>query len=280
MDATRSPVPVVPLGAAVQIPQLGFGVFQVPSDETAEAVARALDAGYRHIDTAAAYRNERGVGDAVRASGLAREDVFVTTKCWNEQQGYEASRAAFDASERRLDIGPVDLYLIHWPVPSRDLYVDTWRTFAELQDEGRVRAIGVSNFQPAHLRRVVEETGRTPAINQVELHPYFQQAELRRVHAELGIVTESWSPLAQGAVLDDPAIVEIAAAHGKTPGQVVIRWHLQLGCVVIPKSVTPSRISENFDVLDFELSGAEMEAIEDLDAGRRIGPDPDLFVSP
>jgi diketogulonate reductase-like aldo/keto reductase len=280
MDATRSPVPVVPLGAAVQIPQLGFGVFQVPPDDTAEVVARALDAGYRHIDTAAAYRNERGVGEAVRASGLAREDVFVTTKCWNEQHGYEASRAAFDASERRLDIGAVDLYLIHWPVPSRDLYVDTWRTFGELQDEGRVRAIGVSNFQPAHLRRVVEETGRTPAINQVELHPYFQQAELRRVHAELGIVTESWSPLAQGAVLDDPAIVEIAAAHGKTPGQVVIRWHLQLGCVVIPKSVTASRISENFDVLDFELSGSEMEAIEDLDAGRRIGPDPDLFVSP
>jgi diketogulonate reductase-like aldo/keto reductase len=255
-------------------------VFQVPPDDTAQAVAQALETGYRHIDTAAAYRNERGVGEAVRASGLAREHVFVTTKCWNEQQGYEASRAAFDASERRLDIGVLDLYLIHWPVPSRDLYVDTWRTFGELQDEGRVRAIGVSNFQPAHLRRVVEETGRTPAINQIELHPYFQQAELRRVHAELGIVTESWSPLAQGAVLDDPAIVEIAAAHGKTPGQVVIRWHLQLGCVVIPKSVTPSRISENFDVLDFELSGAEMEAIEDLDAGRRIGPDPDVFVSP
>ncbi|HEX5223563.1 MAG TPA: aldo/keto reductase [Solirubrobacteraceae bacterium] len=280
MDATSSPVPTVPLGGAVQIPQLGFGVFQVPPAETAEAVAHALEAGYRHIDTAAAYRNERGVGEAVRASGIARENVFVTTKCWNEQQGYEASRAAFDASEARLDVGALDLYLIHWPVPSQDLYLDTWRTFCELQDEGRVRAIGVSNFQPAHLRRVVEESGRTPAINQIELHPYFQQAELRRVHAELGIVTESWSPLAQGAVLEDPAIVAIAGAHGKTPGQVVIRWHLQLGCVVIPKSVTPSRIRENFDVLDFELSDAEMEAIEDLDSGRRIGPDPDVFVSP
>jgi diketogulonate reductase-like aldo/keto reductase len=280
MDMTSSQVPPVSLGRSVEIPQLGFGVFQVPPEETAEAAARALEVGYRHIDTAAAYRNERGVGEAVRASGLARDEVFVTTKCWNEQQGYEAARAAFDSSEGRLDIGTVDLYLIHWPVPSQDLYVDTWRTFCELQDEGRVRAIGVSNFQPAHLRRVIEETGRAPTINQVELHPYFQQAELRRVHAELGIVTEAWSPLAQGAVLDDPAIVEIAAAHEKSPGQVVIRWHMQLGNVVIPKSVTPARIRENFDVLDFALSDAEMEAIEDLDAGRRIGPDPDVFVRP
>jgi 2,5-diketo-D-gluconate reductase A len=181
---------------------------------------------------------------------------------------------------RRLGLELLDLYLIHWPAPSQDLYVDTWRTFVELQDEGRVRAIGVSNFQPAHLRRVIEETGRTPAINQIELHPYFQQAELRRVHAELGIVTEAWSPLAQGAVLDDPAIVQIAAAHGKTPAQVVIRWHLQLGNVVIPKSVTPARIAENFDVFDFALSDAQMEAIEDLDAGRRTGPDPDVFIAP
>jgi diketogulonate reductase-like aldo/keto reductase len=280
MDATSNPVPTLALGESVQIPQLGFGVFQVPPEDTAGVVERALATGYRHIDTAAAYRNERGVGEALRASGLPRESVFVTTKCWNEQQGYESSREAFQSSMRRLGLDVLDLYLIHWPVPSRDLYVDTWRTFAELQDEGRVRAIGVSNFQPAHLRRVIEETGRTPAINQIELHPYFQQAELRRVHAELGIVTESWSPLAQGAVLDDPEIVRIAAAHGKTTGQVVIRWHMQLGNVVIPKSVTPARIEENFDVLDFELSAAEMEAIEDLDAGRRIGPDPDVFVAP
>ncbi|HEX3509579.1 MAG TPA: aldo/keto reductase [Solirubrobacteraceae bacterium] len=273
-------VPGVALAGGVEIPQLGFGVFQVPPRETAEPVAQALQIGYRHIDTAAAYRNERAVGEAVRASGIPREQVFVTTKCWNDDQGYEAARAAFEGSEQRLDVGVVDLYLIHWPAPALDLYVETWRAFGELLDEGRVRAIGVSNFQPAHLRRVVEETGRTPAINQIELHPYFQQAELRRVHAELGIVTEAWSPLAQGAVLEDPAIVAIAQAHGRTPGQVVIRWHLQLGNVVIPKSVTPSRIAENFDVFGFELAAEEMEAIEDLDAGRRTGPDPDVFVQP
>jgi 2,5-diketo-D-gluconate reductase A len=272
--------PNVALAGGVEIPQLGFGVFQVPPRETAGPVGQALADGYRHIDTAAAYRNERGVGEAVRASGIPREQVFVTTKCWNDDQGYEAALAAFDGSEQRLDVGVVDLYLIHWPAPANDLYVDTWRAFGELLDAGRVRSVGVSNFQPAHLRRVIEETGRTPAINQVELHPYFQQADLRRVHAELGIVTEAWSPLAQGAVLDDPAIVAIAEAHGCTPGQVVIRWHLQLGNVVIPKSVTPARIRENFDVFGFELAEAEMEAIEDLDAGRRIGPDPDLFVRP
>jgi 2,5-diketo-D-gluconate reductase A len=280
MDVTSSRVPTLTLGRTVEVPQLGFGVFQVPPQDTAGVVQRALAAGYRHIDTAAAYRNERGVGEALAASALPRESVFVTTKCWNEQQGREAAREAFEGSMRRLGLDVLDLYLIHWPVPSRDLYVDTWRTLAELQDEGRVRAIGVSNFQPAHLRRTIDETGRTPSINQVELHPYFQQAELRRVHAELGIVTEAWSPLAQGAVLDDPAIVEIAQEHGRTPGQVVIRWHLQLGNVVIPKSVTPARIEENFDVLDFTLSDAQMEAIEDLDAGRRIGPDPDVFVKP
>jgi diketogulonate reductase-like aldo/keto reductase len=280
MDATSSPVPTLTLGQAVEIPQLGFGVFQVPPEDTAEAVERALATGYRHIDTAAAYRNERGVGEALKTSGLARESVFVTTKCWNQQQGYEASREAFEGSMRRLGLDVLDLYLIHWPAPSQDLYVDTWRTFTELQDEGRVRAIGVSNFQPAHLRRVIEETGRTPSINQIELHPYFQQAELRRVHAELGIVTEAWSPIARGAVLEDPAIVEIAEAHGRSAAQVVIRWHMQLGNVVIPKSVTPARIAENFDVLGFTLSDAEMEAIEDLDAGRRTGPDPDVFVRP
>jgi 2,5-diketo-D-gluconate reductase A len=280
MEATSNPVPAVPLGDSGTIPQLGFGVFQVPPRETATAVASALDAGYRHIDTAAAYRNERGVGEAVRDSGLPREEVFVTTKCWNDDQGYEQALRAFEGSAERLDLGAVDLYLIHWPVPAHDLYVDTWRAFVELRAQGRVRSIGVSNFQPAHLRRAIDETGVTPAINQIELHPYFQQAELRRVHAELGIVTEAWSPLAQGAVLDDPAIVAIAEAHGKTPGQVVIRWHLQLGNVVIPKSVTPARIAENYDVFGFELDASEMEAIEDLDAGRRIGPDPDVFVRP
>jgi diketogulonate reductase-like aldo/keto reductase len=280
MDASCNAVPAVSLDGSVEIPRLGFGVFQVPPRETAAAVGEALQYGYRHVDTAAAYRNERGVGEAVADSGVAREDVFVTTKCWNDDQGYEEALQAFAGSADRLGLGAVDLYLIHWPVPAHDRYVDTWRALVELREQGRARAVGVSNFQPAHLRRVIEETGVTPAINQIELHPYFQQAELRRVHAELGIVTEAWSPLAQGAVLDDPAIVAIAEAHGKTAGQVVIRWHLQLGNVVIPKSVTPARIAENFDVFDFELSGGEMEAIEDLDAGRRTGPDPDLFVRP
>lgn len=277
MDAQS---PAIALRDGIEIPQLGFGVFQVPPQDTAGVVAEALRAGYRHLDTAAAYRNEAGVGEAVRESSLPREDVFVTTKCWNSSHGYDEARAALGKSLGRLQLDAVDLYLIHWPVPAHDRYVDTWRAFVEMRGEGLSRSIGVSNFQPAHLRRLLEETGETPSVNQIELHPYFQQAELRRVHAELGIATEAWSPLAQGQVLEDPTIVAIAQAHGRTAGQVVIRWHLQLGNVVIPKSVTPARIAENFDVFDFELSGAEMEAIEDLDAGRRIGPDPDRFVSP
>jgi 2,5-diketo-D-gluconate reductase A len=262
------------------IPQLGFGVFQVPPDDTREAVARALAVGYRHVDTAAAYGNEAGVGEAIRESGLEREDVFVTTKCWNSSQGYERSKGAARKSLERLGMDHVDLYLIHWPAPAQDKYVETWKAFIEMQEQGLARSIGVSNFQPAHLQRLIEETGVTPAINQVELHPRLQQADLRRVHEELGIVTEAWSPLAQGQVLDDPAIVRIAEAHGKTPAQAVIRWHLQLGNVVIPKSVTPERIEQNFAVFDFELGEDEMAAIEGLDRGQRIGPDPDTFVSP
>ena len=280
MTTTGSQIPQVSLRDGEQIPQLGFGVFQVPPAETGEVVVRALASGYRHIDTAAAYRNEAEVGQAIRASGLDRSEVFVTTKCFNDDQGYEEAKRALAASLERLEMSHVDLYLIHWPVPSHDRYVETWRAFVELRAEGLIRSIGVSNFQPAHLERVIEATGETPAINQVELHPYFQQRGLRREHQELGILTEAWSPLAQGKVLDDPVIVEIAKAHSKTPGQVVIRWHLQLGNVVIPKSVTPERIDQNFNVFDFELSGAEMESIEGLDAGIRTGPDPDTFVRP
>jgi 2,5-diketo-D-gluconate reductase A len=243
-------------------------------------VAQALSAGYRHIDTAAAYRNEAEVGQAIHASGLERGEVFVTTKCFNDDHGYEQARRALDASLKRLETGHVDLYLIHWPVPAHDKYVETWKAFIDARAEGLVRSIGVSNFQPAHLERIIRETGETPAINQIELHPYFQQRGLRHEHEELGIVTEAWSPLAQGNVLNDRVIVQIAEAHAKTPGQVVIRWHLQLGNVVIPKSVTPQRIEENFDVFDFELSAAEMQAIEALDAGDRTGPDPDTFVRP
>jgi diketogulonate reductase-like aldo/keto reductase len=280
MSAPTHQVPTVALHGGVDIPQLGFGVFQVPPADTAEAVTRALDAGYRHIDTAAAYRNEAGVGQAFHASGLARDEVFITTKCWNDTQGHDEARRAFKDSLDRLELEFVDLYLIHWPAPALDRYVDTWKAFVELQAEGLIRSIGVSNFQPAHLHRLVEETGVTPAINQIELHPRLQQPGLRREHEELGIATEAWSPLAQGQVLDDPVITGIAEAHGRSAGQVVLRWHLQIGNVVIPKSVTPSRIAENIDLFGFHLSGDQMAAIEALDRGERIGPDPETFTRP
>ncbi|MFL5843091.1 MAG: aldo/keto reductase [Solirubrobacteraceae bacterium] len=270
-------VPTIALRNGTEIPQLGFGVFQIPPDDTAEVVGRAFAAGYRHIDTAAAYRNEKGVGEAVRSSGLAREDVFVTTKCWNSDQGRDAARRACEKSLERLGLDRVDLYLIHWPLPSKDLYLETWETLVELQAEGLATEIGVSNFHPQHLERIVGATGVTPAVNQVELQPYLQQSELRAEHERRGIVTESWSPLAQGAVLDDPVITAIADEHGKTPGQVVLRWHLQLGCVVIPKSVTPSRIAENFDLFGFELTSDEMDRLAGLDRGERVGPDPEVF---
>src|SRR4051794_17157447 len=278
MDSMTQNVPRTKLNDGSEIPQLGFGVFQVPPDETAAAVIRALEAGYRHIDTAAAYRNEAGVGEAIRSSGLDRDDVYVTTKCFNDSHGYDAARRALGSSLERLRMDRVDLYLIHWPVPSQDLYAETWRALVDLQAEGLATSIGVSNFNESHLRRIIDETGVTPAVNQIELHPRFTQAELRRVHGELGIATEAWSPLAQGHVLDDPAITEVAERHGKAAGQVVIRWHLQLGNIVIPKSVTPERIAENFDVFDFELGDDGVNAISGLDDGGRIGPDPETFV--
>jgi 2,5-diketo-D-gluconate reductase A len=280
MGTPTDQIPLIPLRGGAHIPQLGFGVFQVPPGATTEAVSRALQAGYRHIDTAAAYGNEAEVGEAIRASGLDRGEVFVTTKCFNDDHGHERARRAFHASLERLEFDYVDLYLIHWPVPAHDRYVETWRAFIELRDEGLIRAIGVSNFQPAHLERVIAETGEAPAINQIELHPYLQQHGLRREHEELGVVTESWSPLAQGLVLEDPVILAAAEAHARTAAQIVIRWHLQLGIVVIPKSVTPRRIEQNFDVFDFELSDEEMAAIAALDAGRRTGPNPDTFIRP
>ncbi|MGI8903247.1 MAG: aldo/keto reductase [Solirubrobacteraceae bacterium] len=280
MSSSESQVPSVRLGDGVEIPQLGFGVFQVPPRDTVEVATRALLAGYRHIDTAAAYDNEAGVGQAIHAAGLDRDDVFITTKCFNDDHGHEQARRALRASLDQLEVAHVDLYLIHWPVPAQDRYVETWRAFIELQEQGLARAIGVSNFQPAHLERLVKETGVTPAVNQVELHPHFQQAGLRHEHGELGIVTEAWSPLGQGHALGDPVIEQIAESRRRTPAQVVIRWHLQLGNVVIPKSVTPERIVENFDVLDFELDEDEMTAIEAIDAGQRTGPDPDTFIRP
>jgi 2,5-diketo-D-gluconate reductase A len=280
MSSSTTEIPQVALRGDIQIPQLGFGVFQVPPEDTVEAVLHALNAGNRHIDTATAYGNEAEVAQGIHAAGLERGDVFITTKCFNDDHGHQQARRALDASLDRLETTYVDLYLIHWPVPSQDRYVETWQAFVEAQQDGLARAIGVSNFNQPHLERIIAETSVTPAVNQIELHPYFQQAGLRRAHEDLGIVTEAWSPLAQGQVLDDPVLTRIAEAHGKTAGQVVLRWHLQLGNVVFPKSVTPARIEENLDVLDFHLSASEMAEIEALDASGRIGPDPDTFVRP
>ncbi|MDX3076875.1 aldo/keto reductase [Streptomyces sp. MI02-7b] len=272
-----TPIPHLTLNNGVTMPQLGFGVFQVPDAETAAAVTTALESGYRSIDTAAIYGNEAGVGQALAASGIPRDELFVTTKLWNADQGYDSTLAAFDASLARLGLDHVDLYLIHWPAPAHDRYPDTWRAFEKIRSEGRARAIGVSNFQPEHLRRLMDESGVTPAVNQVELHPRLQQRELRAFHARHGIATEAWSPLAQGALLADPAVTSIADRLGRTPAQVILRWHLQHGTIVIPKSVTPERIRQNLDVFGFDLTDSDIAAIDALDDGGRIGPDPDTF---
>ncbi len=266
---------VITLNNGVPIPQLGFGVFLVPPKDTEAVVSTALEVGYRSIDTAAAYQNEEGVGRAIASSHLARDEIFVTTKLWNAHHGYDRALRAFDASAQRLGLDTVDLYLIHWPVPAADRYVETWKALEKLAADGRARAIGVSNFAVEYLRRLVDETATVPAVNQVELHPYFQQTDLRAEHAELGIATEAWSPLGQGgALLCDPTITRLADRHGVTPAQVVLRWHLQLGNIVIPKSANPARMRQNLDVFGFELSAEDLSAIADLETGKRIGPDP------
>jgi len=270
--------PRLKLNDGREIPQLGFGVFQIRPEETADAVAHALDTGYRAIDTAAAYRNEAGVAEGIARSGLAREDVFVTTKLWNSDQGRDHTRRAFERSLSRLGSDYVDLYLIHWPVPSRDLYAETWEVLCELHEDGQAHSIGVSNFQIDHLERIIDESGVVPAVNQIELHPRLAQPELRRFHDEHEILTEAWSPLGQGATLQEKVIEDIATARERSPAQIVLRWHLQLGNVVIPKSVTPSRIEENFRIFDFELEEEEMAAMGELDEGRRTGPDPATFA--
>jgi 2,5-diketo-D-gluconate reductase A len=280
MTTQTTSVPYVDLNDGNRMARLGFGVFQVPAEDTAEAVAHALRTGYRLLDTAAAYGNEEGVRDAVQASGLDRGDVFITTKLFNTEHGRDKARKAFEQSLSKLGGEYIDLYLIHWPVPSRGLYVETWETLCALREEGRVRSIGVSNFQIDHVERIIDATDVVPTVNQVEFHPRLQQPELRRFHVERGIATEAWSPLGQGELLDDPVIEEIASEHDRTPAQVVLRWHIQLGNVVIPKSVTPSRIEENFHVFDFELGDEEMQRLSELDRGERIGPDPDTFVKP
>ncbi|MEU9376929.1 aldo/keto reductase [Streptomyces sp. NPDC048255] len=277
-------VPTVQLNNGTLMPRLGFGVWQVPDAEAERAVATALEAGYRSIDTAAVYGNEGGTGKGLAASGVAREDLFVTTKLWNgpkQTWDRDAVLRAFDDSLGKLGLDHVDLYLIHWPRPMREDFVSIWRTFEEIAASGRAKAVGVSNFRPADLERIARESALVPAVNQIELHPLFPQAELRAVHAERGIATEAWSPLGQGKeLLTLPAVTGIAAKHGRSAAQVVLRWHLQLGNVVIPKSVTPSRIRENLDVFGFELDAADMAALDALGSGaaaRRIGPDPAVF---
>ena len=271
-------VPVIRLNNGVEIPQLGFGVFQIPPEETADATATALEVGYRHIDTAEMYGNEAGVGEAVRRSGLDRGEVFVTSKLNNGFHAREAALKAFDDTLRELDLEYVDLFLVHWPMPGIDVdYVETWKAMEEIYAGGHCRAIGVSNFEPHHLRRLFDETDVVPAVNQIEVHPYLRQDELRAFDAEHGIVTEAWSPIAQGGVLDDDQVTQVAERVGRTPAQVVLRWHVQRGDVVFPKSVNRRRMEENFALFEFELSEQDMAAIDGLDRDGRTGPHPDEF---
>lgn len=270
-------IPAVTLNNGVQMPQIGFGVFQVPNEETTTAVAAALKAGYRSIDTAAIYGNEEGVGKALAESGINREELFITSKIWISDMGYEQTLKAFDESLQRLGLDYLDLFLIHWPAPEKELYVETWKALEKLYAEKKIRAIGVSNFQPTHLQKLIDATDVVPAVNQVELHPALQNAEVSTANAGHGIATEAWSPLAQGALLNDASILAIGEAHQVTAAQVILRWHLQRGRVIIPKSVTESRIVQNLDLFGFELSAEELAAIDALDRGGRTGPDPDSF---
>ncbi|MNW34069.1 putative oxidoreductase [compost metagenome] len=270
-------IPTVTLNNGVEMPQVGFGVFQVPNEETTVAVSSALKAGYRSIDTAAIYGNEEGVGAALAQSGIAREDLFITSKIWIADMGYEQTLEAFDASLERLGLDYLDLYLIHWPAPVKNLYVETWKALEKLYAEKKIRAIGVSNFQPEHLEQLVAEGTIVPAANQVELHPALQNREVVAANAQHGIVTEAWSPLAQGAMLSDETIVGIAQAHEVSAAQVILRWHLQQGRVIIPKSVTESRIIANLDLFGFELTSGELASIDALDRDGRTGPNPDTF---
>jgi 2,5-diketo-D-gluconate reductase A len=272
-----SAVPDITLNNGVSIPQLGFGVFQIPPEQTKDAIALALRIGYRHIDTAQMYRNEAGVGEAVRDSGIDRSEIFVTSKLNNGAHAYDDALAAFDQTLATLDLGYLDLFLVHWPLPTVTDLVETWKAMEEIYRGGRVRAIGVSNFQTHHLNRLATECTVVPAANQIEIHPYLTNETVRAYDAEHGIATEAWSPIAQGGVLDDPTISRIAERVGRTPAQVTLRWHLQRGDIVFPKSVTESRDRENFALFDFELTDPDIAAISALNRDERTGPDPDTF---
>ncbi|MGB7424327.1 MAG: aldo/keto reductase [Ornithinimicrobium sp.] len=264
----------IELNNGVRIPQVGYGVSQIPNDETQAAVENALEVGYRHIDTAAAYQNEAGVGAAIKASGVPREDIFVTTKLRNGDQGYDSALKAFDRSRSELGLDVVDLYLIHWPVPSNDLYLETWRAFEKLYADAAVRAIGISNFMPDHVARLVERAEVVPAVNQVELHPSYQQPSTQQASRKAGIAVEAYAPIGQAKDLDHAAVTQAAEALDVTPGQIVLRWHLQNGTIVIPKSVTAHRIESNFDLFSFELDDDQMASITALDTDERMFPDP------
>ncbi len=266
--------PLVWLNDGHRIPKLGLGLWLVGDDTAAEIVVEAIAAGYRSFDTAYLYRNEKGVGQGIARSPVKREELFIATKLWNTRHGFNETLKAFDESMERLGLAYLDLYMIHWPVAGSEKYIDSWKAFIRLREEGRVRSIGVSNFLESHLDRLIEETGVAPAVNQIEYHPYFQQPDLARANARRDIVTQCWAPLGRGEAMKDPVIAGIAAAHGKSPAQIIIRWHLDNGNIVIPKSSNPARMRENLDVFDFHLKPAELAAIESLHTGKRTGPDP------
>ncbi len=270
--------PMVTLNDGRRMPQLGLGLWQVTDEEVAEIVKNAVKVGYRSLDTAAYYKNEKGIGNGIRGSDVDRKELFVTTKLWNNRHGYDETFRAFDETMERLGLDYIDLYLIHWPVPTENKYVETWKAFIKLREEGRVKSIGVSNFLPEYLERIIGETGVKPVLDQVELHPLFQQNALRKFNAEHGIATEAWSPLGKGKLVNDPAIGEIAKKYGKSIAQIIIRWHLDNGCIVIPKSANPERMRDNFNVFDFELSAEDMAAMAALNKDERMDMDPAVFT--
>lgn len=270
-------MPMIKFHDGAQIPQLGFGIWQVPADIAGDAVRSAIEIGYRMIDGAYLYMNEAGLGEGLRAAGVPRDEVFVTTKVWNNEQGRAKARASVERSLKAIGVEQLDLVLIHWPVPSQDLYLETWQAFREMRDEGLMRSIGTSNFNADHLERIIAETGEAPVLNQIELNPMLQQPEMRAVHDSHGIVTQAWTPLGNARSFEAEPITKAAARTGKSPAQVILRWHVQLGNAVIPRSVKAHRQAENLDVFDFSLTDAEMAEIATLDVGLRTGPDPSVF---